>query len=120
MDALYNVKPNGENFEIQLRNEAYETHVIRSANLLAVPRPKGGRSFSAPDYKYFQATNLIEVSEATAPEGDISEMLCTFDGVERFSAADSNNLAAKEIIEIQTELEKLEDSHTTRLNCVNE
>ena len=28
--------------------------------------------------------------------------------------------AAKEIIEIQTELEKLEDSHTTRLNCVNE
>lgn len=28
--------------------------------------------------------------------------------------------AAKEIIEIQTELERLEDSHAITLNCVNE
>jgi hypothetical protein len=100
VDALYNVKPNGENFEIQLRNEAYETHVIRSANLLAVPKTKKGRSFSTPDGKFIQSLNMIEVSAVTAPEGDISEMLCTFDGIERYSSADSNNLAAKEIIEI--------------------
>ncbi len=35
-----------------------------------------------------------------AEEGDCSEKLCSYDGVERFSAADSNDLAFKETIEL--------------------
>jgi hypothetical protein len=100
VDALYRIKPNSENFEIQLRNEAYETHVIRSANLLALPKPIGGRVYSTPDGDFMQAKNLIEPTEVSAPEGDCSEKLCTFDGNERFSTADSTDLAEKEIIEI--------------------
>jgi hypothetical protein len=100
IDALYRIKPLSEDFEVQLRNEAYETHVIRSATLLAVPKPEGGRVFATPDGKYFQAINLSEVRAITETEGDISEKLCSFDGIERFSEADSNDLAAKEIIEV--------------------
>jgi hypothetical protein len=100
VDALYRINPTNQNFEVQLRNEAYETHVIRSANLLVVPKPEGGRVYSTPDGKFLQAVNLTEASSVTASEGDISEKLCSFDGVERFSTADSNDLAAKELIEI--------------------
>lgn len=99
VDALYRINPNSENFEIQLRNEAYETHVIRSANILALPKPTGGRVYSTPEGDFIQAKNLVEPTEVIAPEGDCSEKLCTFDGNERFSAADSTDLAAKEIIE---------------------
>ena len=100
VDALYRIKPISEDFEVQLRNEAYETHVIRSANILAAPKPEGGRVFSTPDGRYLQAINITEASSITAAEGDISEKLCSFDGVERFSEADSTDLAAKETIEI--------------------
>jgi hypothetical protein len=99
IDALYRIKPVSENFEIQLRNEAYETHVIRSANILALPKPKGGRVYSTPDGDFIQAKNLLEPNKVVAPEGDCSEKLCTFDGYERFSATDSTDLTAKEIIE---------------------
>ena len=99
IDALYRIKPESSHFEVQLRNEAYETHVIRSANILALKKPKGGRVFSSPDGEFFQATNLVEASEVIAPEGDISEKICLFDGIERFSAADSTDLASKEVID---------------------
>jgi hypothetical protein len=100
VDALYNFKPASEFFTLKLKNEAYETHVIRSANILALRKPEGGRVYSTPDGDFIQAKNLIEFSGANAAEGDISEKLCTYDGVERFSAADSFNLAEKEIIEL--------------------
>ncbi len=100
VDALYRVKPLSENFEIQLRNEAYETHVIRSANILALPKLEGGRVFSSPEGEFYQTKNIFEASSVITAEGDCSEMLCTFDGNERFSATDSTNLAEKEIIDL--------------------
>ncbi len=100
VDALYRIKPNSSDFTIQLKNEAYETHVIRSANLLALPKPEGGRVFLTPDGEFYQAINITEASSVIANEGDISEKVCSFDGVERFSKADSNYLATKEIIEL--------------------
>jgi hypothetical protein len=100
VDALYRIKPLSEDFEVQLRNEAYETHVIRSANILAAPKPEGGRVFATQDGRYLQAINITEANAVTADEGDISEKLCSFDGVERFCEADSNDLAAKETIEL--------------------
>ena len=100
IDALFRIKPNEEDFTVQLKNEAYETHIIRAANLLALPKPEGGRVFSSPDDNFYQAINITEASTVVANEGDISEKLCSFDGIERFSEADSNNLASKEIIDI--------------------
>lgn len=100
IDALYRIKPKSKDFTIQLKNEAYETHVIRSANLLALPKPDGGRVFATPDDEFYQAVNLSEATSATAFEGDVSEKVCSFDGVERFSEADSNDLSAKETVDL--------------------
>ena len=100
IDALYRIKPESKNFQIQLRNEAYETHVIRSANVLALKKPIDGRILATPEGDFVEAKNFTEPSEVVSPEGDCSEKLCSFDGIERFSAADSSDLTSKEIIEI--------------------
>ena len=100
IDALYRVSLQSRNLGIQLKNEAYETHVIRTANVLAVPRPEGGRVFAASDGNFYQAKNLYSAEMVVASEGDCSEKLCEFDRKERFSPADSNDLNEKEIIEI--------------------
>lgn len=100
IDALYRIRPKTRNLEIQLRNEAYETHVIREANILAVQRNKDTRVLAAEDGDFWEARNFIEASQAKAVEGDCSEKICSYDGVERFSAADSNDLSNKEIIEL--------------------
>jgi hypothetical protein len=100
IDALFVARPSYQNFELQVRNEAYETQAIRYANLLALPRTSNGRVFKSNNNLFYQSNNILEVSQAVGVEGDISEKLCSFDGNERFSPADSNNLAAKEEIDI--------------------
>ena len=100
IDALYRIKPTSKDFTLQLKNEAYETHIIRTANLLSLPKPEFGRVFATQDDDFIQAINLTEPISAVAEEGDISEKLCSFDGIERFSNADSLDLTQKEIIEL--------------------
>lgn len=46
VDMLYASHPSQREFTIHVTNEALETHVIRRANLLALPRPSGGRVFA--------------------------------------------------------------------------
>ena len=60
VDALYRIKPSKDDFTIQLMNEAYETHIIRSANILAIPKPEDGRVFSTQDGEFYQAINVTE------------------------------------------------------------
>lgn len=62
-------------------NEALETHVVKYVNLLAVRRPDGGRVVADESGKLFGARN--------------------FDSSERFSLADSFNLAEKETIDLR-------------------
>ena len=99
IDELYHLKAETQNLELLLRNEAYETHFIRRADILALPREAGNRVFAAGN-RFFEVNNLVHPVSVQGPEGDCSEELCSYDGEERLSPADSNDLAAKEIIEI--------------------
>lgn len=99
IDALFHINPPGRNLELKLKNEAYETHVIRKADILALPRKVCNRVFSGADNNFYEVNNITEPIQAIGDEGDISEKICLFDGTERFSPADSNNLAEKEIID---------------------
>lgn len=100
IDALYNIKPKNRFLELQMKNEALETHIVRRADLLALHKPIDGRVLTAPDNKFYGATNFNQPVNAVASEGDVSEKICSFDGNERFSATDSNDLAKKEIIDL--------------------
>ena len=100
IDALYKAKPSSRIFELRMTNEALETHLIRYADLLIAKRPEGGRIVHMTDNTLRQAFAFYPPSSCTAPEGDIMVKLLSFDTIERFSGADSNDLAEKETIEL--------------------
>jgi hypothetical protein len=100
IDALYRAKPNNPNFTIVMKNEALETHVVRYADIIAVPRSDNGRVFPTSDGLYWQADKIIEPSQSNGPEGNCLENIKNFDGIERFSLTDSIDLAAKESLDL--------------------
>jgi len=101
IDALYRARPTSRDFKIRMTNEALETHVVRYADVLAVPRPQNGRVFATSNGIFWQASKTFALNRAMAPEGDGLETLRAFDGRERFSTTDSTDLATREIIELE-------------------
>lgn len=101
IDALYLAKPQTQDFELRLTNEALETHVIRYANILAVPRPTSGRTFATSSGEFWQASTIHEPKSCLALEGNCLDAIRSLDGVERFSKADSQNLAKRETIDLE-------------------
>jgi hypothetical protein len=98
VDALPSVRPSGGEVALTMRNEAYETHVVRSVRLLAMQRPPGGRIFAGTDGNFWVATNVQPPDRCLGPSGDCSAWVCSFDGREYCSAADSTDLAAAETL----------------------
>ncbi len=103
IDALYRVKTFGTEFELKLTNEALETHVIRFANLLVALKPDKGRVLVTPSGEFVQVKELIPPSSCQGPEGECLAQIFQFDGLERYSSTDSNNLATKETIDLEFE-----------------
>jgi hypothetical protein len=103
IDALFNAVPRSRTFELRMTNEAYETHLIRSADILAVPRPIGGRVLHMTDGTLREATGLIPPATCIGPEGNILPALASLDTTERYSATDSTDLQTKETIDLRFE-----------------
>lgn len=101
IDALYRARPSSRELRVTMKNEALETHVIRYADILAATRPPGGRVVATSDGMFYEAHALMAPSVAMADEGDCLRLVSEFDGVERFSLADSTNLAVRETIELE-------------------
>jgi hypothetical protein len=101
LDALYRARATSRDFSLRLTNEALETHVIRYADLLVAPRPPNGRVFATPSGEFRSATSLTAPSSCKAPEGDCTAALAAFDERERFTPADSNDLGARETIDLE-------------------
>ena len=101
VDALYRVSPSGNALRLRVTNEAYETHVIRRADVLAAHRPVDGRVARDGSGALWQIRGLTPPRAATAPEGDCTRSVTSFDGIERFSAADSSDLAARETVDLE-------------------
>ena len=103
VDALYHARADGRELDIEMRNEAFETHVVRYANVLAVPRPPGHRAFADLGGHFWDASSLIPPISATGSEGSCLASLAAADGIERYSAADSAYLGAREIVDLEFE-----------------
>jgi hypothetical protein len=101
VDALYRARVTGRDFQLHLRNEALETHVIRYADLLALPRPPNGRVFLTPDGRFRPATQVSGPAHCTSAAGDCLPAVASFDGRERTSLADSIDLATRETIDLE-------------------
>jgi hypothetical protein len=101
VDMLLHTRPAGRDYTLRITNEAFETHVIRHADVLAVPRPPGGRVYMASDGVFRQARDHIAPSRCLAPEGDCRAAMADADGKEWWSTADSVDLATREIVDLE-------------------
>jgi len=100
LDALHRM-PSGETtLELRMTNEAMETHAVRFARILAAPRTASGRVFATPRGTLLPADTIVSAARCSAPEGDCTASVGAFDGHERISPADSNDLAARETIDL--------------------
>ena len=101
VDALYHAQPADSRFEVQMKNEMLETHVVRHVDLLAAKRQSGGRVFLTDDGTFWETDTIVEPNVAAAPEGDCLKLLQHIDGQERFSEADSEYLATRETLDLE-------------------
>lgn len=101
VDALDGVRSTGRSVDIVMRNEAWETHVVRYVRVLAVPRTSGGRVFATADGEFIQTDQPASPARCWAAEGDCRELLGVRDGRERTSDPDSTDLAAREEVELE-------------------
>lgn len=100
VDALYRARPKGKTVDVEMRNEALETHVVRYVNLLAAVKPKNERVFKDEIGNYWKADKILSPDSCTGPEGNILEKVSSFDGNERYSLADSAYLGTKEHLDL--------------------
>jgi hypothetical protein len=101
VDALYRIHPAGREFIVTMKNEALETHVVRRVRLLTARRPAGGRVLATIGGEFREATGLRPVEACHAAEGDCAAKVRAFDNDERFSVTDGEDLASREMIELQ-------------------
>jgi len=100
VDALYRAHPKGRKVQVEMRNEALETHVVRYVNLLAVPKSKNERVFKDAKGSYWLSNKVDIPDSCTGPEGNILKKVSSFDGDQRFSLADPDYLGTKETLDL--------------------
>jgi hypothetical protein len=100
VDELYLAQPSSPLLEVMVTNEALETHVIRSAHVLAAPKPDSGRVFMTAEGDFWQTSGMRAPLSCRGPEGDFLEKIRSFDGIQRSGETDAENLASKETIEL--------------------
>ena len=100
LDALPAVRPDSGQVRLVMKNEALETHVIRWADLIAVRRSATSRVFAMQDGSLARAEHVLPPTACRSAEGDCISALSSSDGIERWSLADSTDLATRETIEL--------------------
>jgi hypothetical protein len=88
--------------EVTMRNEALETHALRSVRLLAAPRPGAAVPVVAtPEGVMLAVDRRIGATACLSRDGDCLAEVAARDGVEWRSWADGSDLAAREAIDLE-------------------
>jgi len=93
----------GDPFKITVKNEALETHMIRSVNLLACKKTSGSRVLQEVDGNFYETSDLKAPLKAEYQSRSVLDEIGNKDVEEWFSLADSSNLAKKEDIFLEFE-----------------
>lgn len=100
IDMLYSARSANNTLNLRLTNEALETHVIRYADVIVLPRGDSERVFADGTGEFFHTYDITAPRSCQAPEGDCLGKLSMMDKTERYTPADPENLIAKELVEI--------------------
>ncbi|MEZ4360113.1 MAG: hypothetical protein R3B48_08030 [Kofleriaceae bacterium] len=99
IDALWQSTGRGGELSLLMTNEAYETHVIKQADLLAIPRPPGGRVL-VEGGRFWAASSLRAPTQCTSAAGDCRDEVRALDHRERTTLTSEEDLAARETIDL--------------------
>ncbi len=102
IDALSRCRFTGSQGRLIMTNEAYETHVVRTANLLAVPKPDSGNVLATPAGEFWSVNEPVNAQWFGAC-CDYSPHMSAIDGREWFTLADSVDLATKDTVNVEFE-----------------
>jgi len=101
VDALGPTASGQRRLRVTMRNEAFETHVVRRVRLRVAERPPGGRVLAGVDGRFYPATRLVAPRSCRGDEGDCLAGLAAVGGEERLSPADPRDLATRETVELE-------------------
>ena len=88
-------------FFLRMRNEALETHAVRNLRLHAVLEREGERVLATPTGELRLARRMLAPVRCSGPEGDCLRAVHALDGVERSSLTDPDDLARREVLELE-------------------
>ncbi len=103
LDAIAEVEAGQRTFALEMRDEALETHNVRWADLLVVPHAEGEAVIADRTGRFLRTGPWAAPEQCRAPEGDCQLAVAARDARERFSGADSTDLAAREVVELTFE-----------------
>jgi len=111
LDALPSVRVGHGAVRLVMRNEALETHVVRWADLIAVPLGRAARAYALTDGSLRLGSATLPPTTCVGPEGDCLTPIARLDRLERTSMADSVDLAAREWIELEFQVDRTAEGH---------
>jgi hypothetical protein len=98
IDALFRTKLSDKHLQIDITNEALETHYIKYSDILALPKAEGCRVIQTQHGEFYNLKDFTNVSSLEDKCSKDISAFNSFDGIERMSKADSNDLTKKESI----------------------
>jgi hypothetical protein len=105
VDELPGVRVHEGMVHLVMRNEALETHAVRSLELLLLPRA-GGEVFAAPDGRFFRGSSVAAPTDCRAREGSCLAAVRERGGLEYRSYTDSTDLGTMETVELSFPVER--------------
>lgn len=93
-----------ERFQLTMKNEAFETHMINELALHAIPKHRKEKVFHDTDGRFYKSQNVEDPFKAITDKNlEITNKICQRDESEYFSLTDSFDLTTKEEIIIEYE-----------------
>jgi hypothetical protein len=99
VDALGPAPRDVRTYQLTMKNEALETHVVRRVRLGAVPRPPEGRVLRA-GARFYSTTAMTLPRSCRSELGDCRDLVSSADDLEYLSPADERDLSHHERIEV--------------------
>lgn len=96
VDALPLGKPSSGTVDVVMKNEAFETHAVRSVHLLAVPARSGTRVLQAASGGFLRVGRAAPPVACVSRQGEVASLISAMDDREYVSPTDSGDLAHQE------------------------
>lgn len=101
LDDLQLTRAGGTAVEMEMRNEAWETHAVRWTRLRAVPRPLDADVAATADGRFHAVRDARAPARCRAAGGDCRAAVATRDALEWSDVTDEEDLARQDTVRLE-------------------